>query len=326
MKQFEFEQRYELFWQEFAAQIEAAERNQSLDDARHFTQRYRQLCRQTMQAANRAYSPSLVEDLNRLTARAHQVLYRHRSPALPKFLQWLKTDLPRQVRAEKTVVIWSHILFYVPYIVFFVLCAIFPHWANELPLPPNMDLNSIQEMYQNLADDTLNNRPRERSIDFFMFGFYILNNITIAFKAVGGGFLFGIGAIYTLITNGYILGTINGGMVHADSQTALAFFSFSCGAHAAFELTGIVLSGAAGLRIGLALLAPQGYSRLDALKIQGKKAGQLIAAAFFFLFIAAILEAFWSSNRLISPYLKFAVAFCLWIAIYAYLLFGGRQK
>ena len=116
MKQFEFEQRYELFWQDFAAEIDAAERNRSIENARHFTQRYRQLCRHTAQANTRAYSPSLVEELNRLTARAHQVLYRYQTPYLPRFLQWIKTDLPRQVRAEKTVVIWAHLLFYVPYI------------------------------------------------------------------------------------------------------------------------------------------------------------------------------------------------------------------
>ena len=54
MKQFEFEQRYELFWQDFAAEIDAAERNRSIENARHFTQRYRQLCRHTAQANTRA--------------------------------------------------------------------------------------------------------------------------------------------------------------------------------------------------------------------------------------------------------------------------------
>ena len=322
MKQFEFEQRYELFWQDFAAEIDAAERNRSIENARHFTQRYRQLCRHTAQANTRAYSPSLVEELNRLTARAHQVLYRYQTPYLPRFLQWIKTDLPRQVRAEKTVVIWAHLLFYVPYIVFFVLCAIFPHWANDLP---GVNLARVQEMYQDMANDAMNNETREHSIDAMMFGWYIFNNIGIAFQAVGSGFLFGIGTIYILVMNGYMMGAVEGAMLHSDPQVAANFFGF-IGAHGAFELTGIVLSGAAGLRIGLALLAPQGYSRLDALKIQGKKAGQLIAAAFFFLFIAAILEAFWSSNTLLSPYFKMAVAFVLWLAVYAYLLFGGRQK
>ncbi|MBQ9724867.1 MAG: stage II sporulation protein M [Neisseriaceae bacterium] len=323
MKQFEFEQRYESFWQDFSAEIDAAEKNRTIDNARHFTQRYRQLCRQTMQAENRAYSPSLVEELNRLTARAHQVLYRYQAPVLPKFLQWLKSDLPRQVRAEKTVVIWSHILFYVPFIVFFVLCAIFPHWANDLP---GVDMVEMQEMYQDRANRMMNNENRPLDTSFMMFGHYILNNISIGFQSVGGGFLFGLGTIYILVLNGYMMGAIEGAMLHSDPAVATAFYSFVEAGHGGFEFTGIVLAGAAGLRIGLALLAPQGYSRLDALKIQGKKAGQLIIAAFFFLFIAAIFEAFWSSNTLLPPYFKIGVGFALWIAVYVYLLFGGRQK
>ena len=323
MKQFEFEQRYESFWQDFSAEIDAAEKNRTIDNARHFTQRYRQLCRQTMQAENRAYSPSLVEELNRLTARAHQVLYRYQAPVLPKLVQWIKTDLPRQVRAEKTVVIWSHILFYVPYIVFFVLCAIFPHWANDLP---GVDMVEMQEMYQDRANRMMNNENRPLDTCFMMFGHYILNNISIGFQSVGGGFLFGLGTIYTLVLNGYMMGAIEGAMLHSDPAVATAFYSFVEAGHGGFEFTGIVLAGAAGLRIGLALLAPQGYSRLDALKIQGKKAGQLIIAAFFFLFIAAIFEAFWSSNTRLPPYFKIGVGFALWIAVYVYLLLGGRQK
>lgn len=322
MKQFEFEQQNESFWHDFEQEIINLEKNRPTVSARHFTQHYRRLCRQVATAKSRQYSPSLLEDLNRLSARAHQLLYRHQTPYLPRFIQWLKSDLPRQVRAEKTVVIWSHILFYVPYILFFVLCAIYPHWANELP---GVHLLEVQAMYQDMANDIAQQQSRPLSADVMMFGFYIFNNIGIAFKAVGSGLLFGIGTIYILLYNGYMMGAVEGAMLHADPDVAVAFFAF-IGAHGAFELTGIVLSGAAGLRVGLALLAPQGFSRKDALKIQGKKAANLIAAAFLLLFIAAILEAFWSSITLFSPYFKMAVAVCLWVAVYAYLLFGGRQK
>ena len=322
MKQFEFEQQNEPFWHAFEQEIISLENNKLDTKVKDFTQRYRRLCRQTAIAQSRQYSPSLVEDLNRLAARAHHILYRHQTPYLLRFGQWIKSDLPRQVRSEKTVVIWSHLLFYVPYIFFFVLCAIFPHWANDLP---GVQMERMQEMYRQMAENIANNENRSFHTDLTMFGFYIFNNIGIAFKAVGSGFLFGIGTIYILLMNGYMMGAIEGAMLHAEPATRLAFFSF-VGAHGAFELTGLVLSGAAGLRIGLALLAPRGFSRKDALKIQGKKAGQLIAAAFLLLFIAAIFEAFWSSITVISPYFKMAVALCLWVAVYAYLIFGGRQK
>ena len=103
-----------------------------------------------------------------------------------------------------------------------------------------------------------------------------------------------------------------------------AFFSFVI-THGAFELTGVVLSAAAGLRLGAALLYPQGLSRRDALKVQGKKAIALLNGAFLMLFIAAIIEGFWSPLTSVHMAVKYVVGLGMWVLVYAYLMFAGRQ-
>ncbi|MEP7766263.1 stage II sporulation protein M, partial [Sanguibacter sp. 26GB23] len=89
--------------------------------------------------------------------------------------------------------------------------------------------------------------------------------------------ILGFGALYVLLFNALYLGVISGHIVNIDYGST--FFSFVI-THGAFELTAIVLSAAAGSVIGVNLLAPGRYSRLDALKVSGKKALPLMFAAF----------------------------------------------
>ncbi len=321
MKQYDFELRHQAFWQAFEDEINALEKRRRVAAAQDFTRRYRILCHHLAQATSRDYSATLVENLQRLVERAHHVLYRNKENALTRLGAWLRTGLPRAVRAEKTVVIWAHILFYVPWALMFGLCALHPQLLDKIFGP--MTGGQVHASYQEMMEQARAGVNRDGQWDVLMFGYYVINNIGIAFQTLGGGFLFGIGTIWVLVSNGMMIGGVSGYMLH--SEAAPAFFGF-IGAHGAFELTGIVLSGAAGLRVGLALINPQGYSRTDALKIQGKSAGLLMGAAFVLLFIAAVIEAFWSSLTALPHLFKMAVALCLWLAVYGYLLLAGREK
>ena len=49
---------------------------------------------------------------------------------------------------------------------------------------------------------------RAASSDVQMFGFYIMNNIGIAFRAYAGGLIFGLGSAVILFFNGLSLGAL----------------------------------------------------------------------------------------------------------------------
>jgi len=85
------------------------------------------------------------------------------------------------------------------------------------------------------------------------------------------------------------------------------------------------MAAAGGLRLGLALLNPQGLSRRDALRIQGKQAVGLMNGGFLMLFIAAFIEGFWSPITSIPMILKYIVSIAMWLLVYAYLLYAGRR-
>ena len=154
-----------------------------------------------------------------------------------------------------------------------------------------------------------------------MFGFYIKNNTGIGFQTFAGGLIFGAGTIFFLLYNGLVIGATAGhltGLGYIDT-----FWGFVAG-HSAPELTAIMLSGAAGLMLGWALIAPGNKSRLRALQDAGKTAVTIIYGAALLFFLAAFIEAFWSSMTWIAPSIKYVVGISLWIMLWAYFLMAGK--
>ena len=155
-----------------------------------------------------------------------------------------------------------------------------------------------------------------------MAGFYVRHNTSIAFQCFALGFFLGLGTIYVLLSNGIQLGTVAGYVVAQGHEERFLGFVAS---HSSFELTAIVVSGAAGFVLGHAIVAPGNRSRVDALEVRGLGAVKLALGAAGMLVVAAMVEGFWSAQPL-PPMAKYSAAAVLWIAVIAYLGFAGRER
>ncbi|MFO1468333.1 MAG: stage II sporulation protein M [Steroidobacteraceae bacterium] len=102
--------------------------------------------------------------------------------------------------------------------------------------------------------------------------------------------------------------------------TAATFFTFVA-THSAFELTAIVLSGAAGACLGQAALLPGRRTPWPAARCRRRRAtAPIISGVAVMLLIAAAFEAFWSSAPWIAPSVKFiAAAGCWSVVLYFFL-------
>ena len=103
------------------------------------------------------------------------------------------------------------------------------------------------------------------------------------------------------------------------------FWGFVAG-HSSWELLGAALSGAAGLKLGWALIRPGRLTRLAALKEAAIPAVGLLYGAAGMTTFAAVIEAFWSSSGLISPGVKYIVGITFWILFALYFVFAGRGR
>jgi uncharacterized membrane protein SpoIIM required for sporulation len=180
---------------------------------------------------------------------------------------------------------------------------------------------NIDEMYNPESYHFLT--PREVSSDADMFGFYIYNNISIAFRTFAGGILAGFGSLLILCFNALFLGAAAGHIINLGYGDT--FFPFII-AHSAFELTAIVFSAQGGLLLGYRLFVTRGLSRAASLKEAGKAALPIISGAGIMLVIAACLEAFWSSRYTLPIILRYGAGALLWVLLLCYFIFAGRKK
>jgi uncharacterized membrane protein SpoIIM required for sporulation len=156
-----------------------------------------------------------------------------------------------------------------------------------------------------------------------MFGFYIWNNVRIGFQTFAGGLLAGVGSVWFLASNGVIIGSVAGYLTQIGY--AATFWSFVAG-HSSLELVAIVLSGAAGLRLGLAVIAPGERSRKSALVAAAKPAVRVMYGAALLFFAAAFVEAFWSPHTTIPFGVKIAAGAAGWALLASYFAFAGRAS
>jgi uncharacterized membrane protein SpoIIM required for sporulation len=178
----------------------------------------------------------------------------------------------------------------------------------------------FEQMYSSSAQSI--GRMRTASTDWMMFGYYIRHNVSVAFQCFAGGLFAGLGTLFFLGYNGAFFGALAGYLTERGLSST--FYSFIA-THSAFELTAIVLAGAAGLRLGHALLAPGRATRGQSLVAAARESTVLIYGVTAMLIVAAAIEAFWSSAQWLPAGLKYGVAAVCWTAVLAYLGLQGRR-
>lgn len=326
MKQSTFVQTNESLWAKLEAWLDfqglpRKERNKRQTEAPtvDFPADYRQACHHLALAQSRMYSPLLIERLNQLVVRGHNQLYSSRMHFWHHTVAFFLRGLPQLIRQERTVVYLAAALFFGSFFSMLIAIQIQPELVYSVI--DGQQVAGMEEMYDP-KNKVRFGREREADSDVLMFGFYIRNNTGIGFQTFAGGLAFGLGTLFFLLYNGLVIGAVAGHLTEIGYIET--FWSFVAG-HSAFELTAIVLSGAAGLKLAQALVMPGRKSRRLALLDNSRIAIQIVYAAALLFVLAAFVEAFWSSQAIIPPPLKYVVGISLWLLVIFYFVRVGRE-
>ena len=318
MKQLEFERRHSTFWDTMESSLQ---RGSMLEPERlsNFPKDYRRLCQHLAMAKSRRYAAGLITRLNGLVQQGYEALYGQTLNNKTTIVEFLIYGFPASLRANARFLWIAAIVFVLPYVAIMIACMV-----NDQMIYSVIDAGSVR-MAESMYDPGLGKLGRERQSDsdIQMFGFYIYNNIGIAFKSFATGIFLGVGSLFVLAFNGLYIGAISGHL------TALGytetFYPFVIG-HGSFELTAIVFSGAAGLKLGFSILAPGAHTRTRALQNAAKDAIKIMYGVFVMLLIAAFIEAFWSSSSTLPNAVKYSVGACLWVFVYYYCFFFAANR
>jgi uncharacterized membrane protein SpoIIM required for sporulation len=276
---------------------------------------YRAVCADLMRAQGAGYGPDVVALLDGLAARGHNALYSAPPYRWRAAFELFAYEFPRTLRKYSRFCLLATVLFVLPYLLgFFAARASRPFALHVLP-------EAMAEMMEKSYAEGFN-KGRSEGQDAGMAGFYVYNNIGIAFRCFATGILLGLGSGFFLIYNGLIIGVVTGLVSRAGH--GLNLLTFTCG-HSSFELSAIVISGAAGMVMGYALVDTGGLTRWASVRRRARDLATLVLGCAGLLLVAALIEGFWSPSGVPAP-VKWGVALVNCVVVGLYFTRAGRTR
>lgn len=314
----QFQKANENRWQEgeqFVAKMDS-KGGLAPEDARRMPALFRKVSQDLGVSGQRLYGLVLSSRLNGLVMGLFRHMHRSRTRLRP--LQFLTRTFPGAFKHNLAFFWLSVALFWLPFALMMISGSSGLTWIQSILGPQGMQ--GMDAMYGKEGDALAHGRESHGS-DFYMFTFYIANNVSIDFRTFAGGIFFGIGTLFFTIYNGLAIGAA-AGYVQATGDP-MKFWTFVSG-HSAFELVGLHVSSMAGLRLGWGLIRPGQLTRMAALVKNARESLVLLGGAALLTFFAAFIEGFWSAHPHPAA-LKFTVGGVFWVLTIAY-LFSGRKE
>ena len=263
----------------------------------------------------------ITRQLEALFSQAHEVVYQKANNLWQELIITYRDEVPALVTRRMRFTILATIsLFVITSITGWLLVHNFPELASLFASESMIDKVQSGKLW---TDDILNVVPSS------LLSVQILtNNIIVSLVAFVLGAFYGIGTIYIIGLNGFMLGGIFAftRTYHLD-QRLLEFVI----AHGIVELSVICLAGAAGIQLGEALIRPGNRPRGEAFGVAVSNAGKLLFVVVPFLVGAGFIEGYVSPNDLFTMQARLLIGIAYGLLLWAVLTgwiwrWGSRRK
>lgn len=262
---------------------------------------YRQVAADVSVLRQDATARTYASHVNQLLARAHHIIYSGRKTSAGSLWRFLRDEYPAIFQRNVGYVVASLLISMACGILGVVVTTARPEFMRHFVGP---EMIATMERHQMWTHSIVSVAPQETSA-------IMTNNLTVSFITFAGGITFGALTLFSLYSNGMLLGVL-GAACHQYGMS-LALWSFVA-AHGSLELPSIVIAGAAGLRLGAAMVFPGGYRWKDSVARGGIEATRLVSGIIPLLVIAGCLEGFFSPSA--APVvLKFSVGGLLFVLL-----------
>ena len=259
---------------------------------------------------------ALLDHLEALSIRGYFLIYGVRETRMSRLRRFFLYDWPAAVRA-----VWKETLIIALIIILgaatsWALVASDPQWYyNFVPedLAGGRDPRATAEYLRS----TLGHGDAEGGQGgLHVFATYLFtHNSRVSILSFALGFAFGVPTMMLEYYQGISLGA----MLAVFSGKGLGFeFGGWLFIHGTTELFAAALSGAAGLRIGTAVVFPGPRGRLEAAAAAGRTAGKVMVGVILMLLVAGLLEGF-GRQLVTDTMLRYGIGtlmLLLWLAYY----------
>lgn len=265
-------------------------------------------------ARTRGEDPVITEHLNRLTARAHSVVYVGTArTGWSRFADFVVRAFPREVRRSWAPIVFCTVTTIVSALIAYGSVSADP--TNVHALLPGMTLPPVDRALHdsNFGFDRANSPTVASEV--------ITNNVKVAAVAFAGGMTGGLLTAWIILTNGLMVGAI--AAMYQQAGFGADFWA-TIAPHGVIELSAIQIAGGAGLVLAGGYLRPGRARRGDALVAAARRAGTLVMGVALMLCVAGTIEGFVSPQRL-PMYARDLIGAITAVAMLAYLLGAGSR-
>ena len=253
-------------------------------------------------------SDGLILHLNELAGRAHGVIYASKSAGLHGAVSFLFRDFPILFRSTFRYTFVAALIFFYGWMVTSYMVRFYPE---------TQDKALMKQISSRDKDDVPSGIVNPASMSSFI----MRNNITVGIYAFAGGITAGAFTVYTLYSNGKMIGKV--ASLAVPVMGAAQFWAYIL-PHGIIELMAIFMCGGAGLMMGSSLIAPGNIRRSDALRLSANKALKLFAGTLPLFIIAGTIEGFITPSVL-PVWSKLVFSILTAIGLILYLGFAGSR-
>jgi uncharacterized membrane protein SpoIIM required for sporulation len=303
------------YWERLTELVErsgrSGVRNLSHKELQELGLLYRQAAADLAAVREDPLEQGLARSLNQLLSRAHNLLYAGRKRSGWGIIRFYREDFPCTFRETFNYTLAAALLFLFAGIVSALLTLHDASFERYFLGPEMMETIEHHKMW---TESVLTIKPLASSQ-------IMTNNISVCFFSFASGIAAGLGTIYSMLMNGFLMGVIGVACFEANMSTMLWSF---VAPHGVLELPAIFISGGAGLLLARGLLFPGLLPRRESLLQAGAKSARLIFGVIPTLIVAGTIEAFLSPTHLPPP-LKYLFAAALFTLFTVYLTKSGRK-
>lgn len=293
MRQAVFVEKREAGWQRLERLLKEAERRglRHLDPeaVSEIGTLYRWVTSDLAFAEGRHYDPSLRAYLNRLTARAHAVVYGGSNRGgWRRIFEFYAVTFPAEVRASAAPILACVAISVLTGLLAYYLIQLQP--LNAYVVLPDEYVRPIREGLHKS-----NFEPAVRFLGSPALSAAIMtHNIEVSIGVFAGGIILAIPTVYLLIENGLMLGGL--AALYRDAGYSKDFWA-TIAPHGIIELSAIQIAGAAGLLLAAGIVLPGRLRRADALRKNARRAGILVLGVASMLVVAGTIEGTFSPQN-----------------------------
>lgn len=221
----------------------------------------------------------LVAELEQLVSRARAAVYS--ATTRRESLRWFAaTGYWRLVAGQRLALLVSALCLFLP-------AALAGGWALDDPAAAS---GLVPAQYRSVTEPRTSTDLGLTPDENAAFAAEIFtNNIRVTLVAFAGGILLGLGTVAVLVMNGVLLGAIAGLAAGAGNGRGFAELVV---AHGVLELSCIVVAGAAGLRLGWAIVEPGTLTRRASASRAARSAVLVALGTAPWLVVAGLVEGF----------------------------------